>query len=78
MESPVPSNMQFVCAIEQTPPNAVRESVRMKRMPKGMSEAHNIGIPFVISKNGSATFRNGTFCNGAEDSSEIRIEKRMI
>ena len=70
MESPVPSNIQFVCAIEQAPPNAVRESVRTKRTAQEVSAAHNIGIPFVISRNGSAMCRSGIFCSGAEDNSE--------
>ena len=78
MESPVPSNIQFVCAIEQAPPNAVRESVRTKRTAQEVSAAHNIGIPFVISRNGSAMCRSGIFCSGAEDNSEIRMEKSMI
>lgn len=78
MESPVPSNIQFVCAIEQAPPNAVRESVRTKRTAQEVSAAHNIEIPFVISRNGSAMCRSGIFCSGAEDNSEIRMEKSMI
>ena len=80
MESPVPSNIQFVCAIEQTPPNAVRESVRTKRTAQEVSAAHNIEIPFVIFlENGSAICRSENFSAvGAEDNSEIRMEKSMI
>ena len=78
MESPVPSSIQFVCAIEQTPPNAVRESVRPARTAQEVSAARYIEMPVVISRNGSAICRSEIFCSGAEDNSEIRMEKSMI